>query len=357
MKTELIPLSELNDRDLGAWRDLVDQAIEPNPFFDPDFVLAAATALEETDDVALVRRADGDRWIGCMPVRRYSRWHRLPLAGLATWRHPYCLLGSPLVADGEEREAVAEMLALLHRTDRSAFTALEWTAADGPVPAAIEQAGLRSVTFESFSRAILTRRPQGNYIEGWVKGKHRREFRRSSRLLGEELGGEPELVDRSDEAAAIETFLALESSGWKGREGTALASNPRHARFLAQVGAAFAKRGAFQLLFLEADGTAIAGRCSLVAGGTDFCFKVGFDERFARFGPGRNLELKMIERFAEDERLVSLDSCTAPDNPLYNRLWRDRRDLTTVVVPAAGPLGAVASAAVRAAMAVRERRR
>lgn len=357
MSARVVPLADLGERDLAAWRRLADSAAEPNPFFDPDFVLPAARALGESGEVALIQLGDGEEWVACLPVRRYKRWHRLPLGCLATWLHSYCLLGTPLVAPGREQEALAGIVAAANRGG-GAFAGFEWISADGPIAAALAAAaGPRSIEFDRFSRATLERRPEDDYLEGWVKSKDRRELRRRARLLGEELGGEPELIDRSDDEAAIDGFLRLEASGWKGREGTALASIPGHPEFLRETARGFGKRGAFRLLMLEAGGQAVAGRCSYVAGGVDFCFKIGYDEAFARFGPGRELELRMVERFHADPSLRLLDSCTAPDNELYNRLWRDRRELVSTVVPAAGPRGRLAAPAVRAAISLRERRR
>jgi hypothetical protein len=38
-------LTELTDRDIALWRGLAVRAIEPNVFFEPEFVLAARDGL------------------------------------------------------------------------------------------------------------------------------------------------------------------------------------------------------------------------------------------------------------------------------------------------------------------------
>ncbi|HSK51093.1 MAG TPA: GNAT family N-acetyltransferase [Solirubrobacterales bacterium] len=357
MSGRLVPLAELKERDLAAWRRLADSAAEPNPFFDPDFVLPAAAALGERDEVSLALWEDGGEWVACLPIRHYSRWHRLPLRCVATWLHPYCLLGTPLVLPGREAEGLAALLAAAGGGG-GAFAGFEWVSAEGPIGEAIAAAaGARAIGFERFSRATLERREDGEYLEGRLNGKHRRELRRQGRKLAEELGEEPRLSDRGGDEAALDAFIELEASGWKGRGGTALAAIPGHSEFLRETARRFRARDAFRLYSLEAGGRAVAGRCSYVAGGVDFCFKVGYDEAFARFSPGRELELQMVDRFHADPGLRLLDSCTAPDNDLYNRLWRDRRELVSTVVPADGPRGRLAAPVVRAAIALRERRR
>jgi len=290
-------------------------------------------------------------------VRRYSRWHRLPLPGLATWLHSYCLLGTPLLDPERLEESLAAILAQMRGAGRVAFAGLEWLPAEGPIAAGLDAAaGRRAREFDRFERATLRRRPENDYLEG-VKGKHRREFRRLARGLADELGGPLELVDRAGEPDAVEEFLRLEASGWKGRRETALAANPAHAEFFRSICRDFAARGELELLFLEAGGQAAAARCGLLGGGASFCFKVAYDERFQRYSPGRELELRLIDRFHEQGKLEWMDSCADRDNELYPRLWPDRRELRTTVHPAAGALGLPVAPLAAAAVAVRERRR
>lgn len=356
MSARLVPLAELSATDLEAWRDLADRALAPNPFFDPDFVLPAAHGLGSYDRVAVVVTEKDGEWQGCQPVRRYNRWYRLPLPCLTTWRHPYCLLGTPLLSeqsDGAMQAIAGEMSA----AKGSAFAALEWLSAEGSIGEDVEELAPSPIPFESFSRAILIRRRQNDYLDGRLKGKHRREFRRLARGLEEELGGELELVDRAGDPDALDAFLELEASGWKGREATALAADPDHAAFFREMAARMAERGALELFFLEANGRVAAAHCSLLAGGGSFCFKIAFDESLRSYSPGRELQLQLIDRFHDDGRLRWMDSCADPDNQLFNRLWPDRRQLQTVACRAQGPLGAIAPTAVRALASARERRR
>lgn len=353
--SQAIGLDRLAPRDLAAWRELADRSPEPNPFFDPDFVLAAARALGEFEEVAVLRVVDGDRWSACLPVRSHRRWNRIPFTSAVAWRHPYSLLGTPLVAPGQHATAVPHLVHAMLESDGAAFAAFEWLGADGPAAAALARE--EPMPFDSFERATLDRRPEPDYLDDRVKGKHRREFRRQAERLEAECGGELELVDRTREPGAVETFLELESAGWKGEAGTALASNPAHAEFFRVVVDAFAARGAVELLFLEAGGQPVAARCSLLAGGVNFCFKVAYDERYRRFSPGRELELRQIERFHANPELRRMDSCTAADNELFNRLWPDRRPISSVVVCRPGARGAAAKVAIRAAVGVRDRDR
>lgn len=361
-RAELVGLDELSARDLDAWRELSLASAEPNPFWDPDFVLPAARALGEWDEVAVARVVERSRWTACLPVRRYPRWHGLPRC-IASWRHRYCLLGTPLVASEMPTAELTLLLDVMFRAGSGLVgSGLDWFDADGTVSLALEEAAPSAVALDRFDRAAVSRRTEPDYLEGSVKGKHRREFRRLAAGLEQELGGGLTLTDATGDAGAVEEFLRLEASGWKGEARTALASNPAHSEFFRQITATLGKRGLAELVLLGTAGGAVAGRHSLRAGGTSFCFKVAYDERYSRYSPGRELELRQLERFHVDPGLARMDSCTAPDNQLFNRLWPDRRHLTTLCVLSPGPLSRLTGSGLRGAVAVRnaairERRR
>lgn len=357
MKTRLVPIHELGERDLRSWRELAEGPLDPNPFFDPDFVLPAARGLGAEGEVGILVVEDAGGWRACLPVRRQSRWQHLPLPCVAAWVHEYCLLGSPLVREDGAAEALGAAVAAMRAMPGRAFAALPWVAGDGPLATALAEALPQPIPYDDWHRATVHHHAGEDPLAGRVKGKHRRDFRRLARGLEDDLGAPLQLVDRSAEPAALEAFLRLEAAGWKGRAGTAVASVPAHAEFVREASARFAARGRLRLLFLEAGDHVAAARLSLRAGDSDFCFKVAYDEGLARFSPGRELELRLLERLGDAGEPASMDSCTAPDNELYNRLWPDRRRLATLAYRSPGALGAAAGPGLRAMASVRDRRR
>jgi len=166
----------------------------------------------------------------------------------------------------------------------------------------------------------------------------------------------PTTREVSSDPVASERFLALERAGWKGRAGTAFASSPRHAEFFRTVCERFADAGRLELLAFEAGDRTLAMKCNLLAGEAVFCFKIAFDEEFARFSPGLQLELDNVERFHEGSA-AWMDSCAAPDHPMINRLWPDRRRIQTVLLPSPGAVGRVSRCGARMARAWRTRER
>jgi CelD/BcsL family acetyltransferase involved in cellulose biosynthesis len=158
--------------------------------------------------------------------------------------------------------------------------------------------------------------------------------------------------DRTGDSAALEGFLAAEAAGWKGAEGTAFLARPEYTEFFRSVCRGFADAGRLQLLVLSAGDTDIAWKLNFVAGDAVFCFKIAHSPDFVRFSPGIQLEVDFVEIFHGTPAAWS-DSCAAPDNEMINRLWPDRRSLTTLLVATGGVRGAAARRTVRSAMAVR----
>lgn len=122
-------------------------------------------------------------------------------------------------------------------------------------------------------------------------------MRRYLRRLQSEPGGERLDVISAPEAiaAAVERYAALESSGWKGREGTAVSSNSPQGRFYAELMRTFADRGEALVYELWLGDDLLASRMLLLRGGMAVMLKTAFHERFERLAPGRVLLLRTLE--------------------------------------------------------------
>jgi CelD/BcsL family acetyltransferase involved in cellulose biosynthesis len=358
VRASILGLGDLSDQDLERWRTLAAQAAEPNPFFEPEYALPAAELIGgRRVGVVVVRGADG--WSACLPIHRPRRWHRVPLGCVATWQHRYCFLGTPLVRSDRVEAAIAAMARELMRQRWASFVGLDALADEGPVRGAlrlaIEHQGADELPVDQHRRVVLRRRAAGEAPLA-VKGKHRRELERKRRRLEDELGAPLETVDLAEDAGAVEEFLELEASGWKGRSGTALASLERDAEFFRAVCASFRELGRLHLLSLQADGRRVAMACNLRAADGIFCLKIAFDERWRRYSPGAQLVLDHVSWFDRDQDAAWMDSCVQPGNELVNRLWPDSRPIVTMAIPMGSAGGRLAGAAITGAVRLRQRR-
>jgi CelD/BcsL family acetyltransferase involved in cellulose biosynthesis len=345
----LIDIHALGEAELTAWRALAGGAREPNPFFEPEFLLPAHRHLDSGSVRLLVAGSEGT-WSACMPVAS-GRW-RGPIRAIRTWRHLYSFLGTPLLA-GSDPAPLETMLRTA--AAQQSVVALEWLSVDGPVASLLDRAidggGPARAGELSFERAALNREGGGALLERMSR-RRRHELQRQRRRLEDQLGAPLECVDRAGEPDAVERFLRLESQSWKGREGTAMLARPSHADFFREVCEGFAAIRRLQLFELRAGERTVAMKCNLVAAPGLFTFKIAHDQELGRFSPGVQLEVENVDRFLETD-LDWMDSCAAPENLTFNRLWPDRRRLTTLVLARPGLRARLTGWAFRAAVARR----
>jgi CelD/BcsL family acetyltransferase involved in cellulose biosynthesis len=168
-----------------------------------------------------------------------------------------------------------------------------------------------------------------------------RDLRRRRRRLAEQGSVAFEIVDGSQRLSTMldECFL-VEQSGWKGTSGTAIASQPATRAFYSRVAEQAAARGELRLAFLRLDGRPIAAQLAIEAGGAFTVLKLGHDEAFARFAPGKLLIQSVLEHCFASQVITRLDF-SGHDDP-YKMEWATgRRELLVLQAFRRSPAGLV----------------
>ncbi len=307
---------------------LARRAAEPNPFHEA-WMLDAALRHLVTAPMRLLtlREADG-RLCGLLPLQPCRRFHGLPIPSLRSWQHDYLFLGSPLL-DAARLEATCDAL-LDWLASPAAPSAIELQSlrADGPIFAALGRALARkrhvATRFVRHERALLQ---VGS--DDHLSGKHQKELRRLERRLADCGALAYRSLRADDEVESwIERFLRIESIGWKGAAGTALASREGDATWFAQVCRAAHQRGRLRMYELTLDQVPIAVKCNFIAGDGAFMFKIGHDERYARHSPGLLLERFAMQAVAQaGDGTAWVDSCARSGHSMAERLSPTRRQL------------------------------
>ena len=344
------PLVGLSTATRHAWEDLAATSVERNPCSEPSIAAIAAPTLEDGFDAALLSVRTGDRLVLALPVHPFRRFRRVPVRGVATWRHAHFTSGVPLVAPGASHDAWAAVLEWMDRA-RVPWLVLDTVHDGGPAVAALDdvlsERHRRAYRYDSYERAMVRRRDEPTYLEGRVSGSRRKKLRRHRRQMAELLGDEvctaEVLSQGTDLDAALEEFLRLEASGWKGERGTALASRSGDAAFFDRSCASLHEAGRLQLWRFGTPDRTAAMACAVIAGDTVFHLKVAYDEEFAHFSPGVQLDLDLLDEFHRDPRFEWLDSCTGADNEGMNQFYPDRMSMTTLLVAPSDLRGRVAS--------------
>ena len=84
-------------------------------------------------------------------------------------------------------------------------------------------------------------------------------------------------IERAD-AVTLQRLYALEASGWKGREGSAIVSSPESQQFFDEIAQQGERFGYLCLYLLELNGQLVAAHFGLCYRGKYFSPKIAFDE-------------------------------------------------------------------------------
>lgn len=361
MDHRIIQITGISERDESAWRSLATRATEPNPFSEPDCILPAARHQPNGDQLKLIVAENDGHIHACMPFRFTGRG-KVPYPLVTGNVRRMHWLGTPLVDSYAPVEAVESLLLGLagtRRMHRGRILLLEWLVADGPVAAALRSAAARLrfpvATFESFERGLAVRRLDDDY-EAIHSKKMRYNLRRQRRLLGERLGGDVKIVDRSEDPTAPRDYLCLEGSGYKGQSGVAMATVPGEPEYFLEMCERFAERGRLRIFALECSGQTVAMEVWVSGGKGMFLPKISYDEEYAEFGPGVVLQTAVLEGFFGDSGAEWLDTCTYEGNVTLLRLYPERRKIQSLyVVLGHNPIDRTAVASFRKAKRLHRR--
>jgi CelD/BcsL family acetyltransferase involved in cellulose biosynthesis len=106
-----------------------------------------------------------------------------------------------------------------------------------------------------------------------------------------------QMIDTPDEIIdALTRYGQLESAGWKGREGSAIAPDNIQGRFYAEILRQFSRAGQAHVMELRAGEQVVASRLFIRHEQMWVALKTTYDETQSAFAPGRLLLLEMLER-------------------------------------------------------------
>ncbi|WKA26780.1 GNAT family N-acetyltransferase [Bradyrhizobium roseum] len=331
-------LTPLAGASAAQWRALSTRAAEPNGYYLPEWELAVnASARGRIGADALGAWRDPSTLIGLMPVISMWRAYNIPLPALVG-ADPYGTLCTPLLDRDMAEEAVT---GILQRARQVGAHALIFRAVslDGPAMKAftnvLGRGGIAPAMLQSHVRACLDATADADELLREALGaKKLKDLRRQRNRLTEHGDVQFDVARTPTEiAAAVETFLVLEASGWKGQRGTALSQDEGDAAFVRRATAALAGTGECEIVTLRAGQTPVASAIVLRHQDRAFYFKLGVDERFAKYSPGVQLTLELTRYLCADPAIRLVDSTAAPDHPMINPIWRGRLAIGDVLIP------------------------
>jgi CelD/BcsL family acetyltransferase involved in cellulose biosynthesis len=323
---------------LSAWERLAQDAAEPNVFYEPWMFLPGLEAFGHGRKPLFVFVYRQPRQLcGFFPLERLRRFKKLPIRALQLWDHQYGFLCTPLLHRDWTRETLHTLLDWIQAEERASVLRLQKVHGDGPFHHALVEVlrERRTVTFtdEVYTRALMQRAKNADAYLSRISSSGRKQWRRLRKRLSEEGTLESRTLEPQDDVEFwIDAFLRVEASGWKGKDGTAMGVNPVDRAYFETIARNAFERGQLHMLGLFLDERPLALQCNFLSGPGGFAFKVAFDEAFAKYSPGIQLELDNIADLHQRTNTQWLDSCVDPGPHVIDRLWHERRVIQSVVL-------------------------
>ena len=259
----------------SAWQTLANIAIDPNPFYEPDYLLASLVHLEGKTKplfLTLWDEKNRDQMVGFFPLQQRWLKHGFIRPVLSLYHSQFTVVTNPLIDPRDPAGIWQKALeAINDRHDLPDFLNLHASYANGPGANALRKVlsknHLPFVEIGSFKRPLVEfTEDSTSYQMGWSR-KRRKSINRAIRK-GDRAGQITfETVTCTDPGfqQAFENFLNLECSGWKGQNGTALASTQRLKAFATAALAAQNQSPQVHIDQLFVNGQVIAANINMIS--------------------------------------------------------------------------------------------
>ena len=329
------------------WHRLEADAVEGNIYFTADMLMPAIRHMGHGKvRVALAfRPAEGDRprrLVGLMPVAVSRRRYGPLPAPAIVWRHPYLMVGAPLLDRFCHVEALKTLLDAAAGMTRLGTLVMPYLRRNGPVYKALkamaDRGERRLEDTAVFDRAMIaTDLPGREYLDAMISRSRWKTYHRYRRRLEDEgkLTFHHHQTMR-EFVPAFEEFLALEASGWKGRSGTAIAELPDDQAFFAAALPVLAARKAARLYALRLNGKPIAMMLAILNKRELYAWKMAFDEAYAARSPGVLMMIDATRHMIDDPAVGRVDSLADPGHAMIESLWGEKVAMSHTMVSLKG---------------------
>lgn len=288
-------LSQITPR----WKRLTNSERYAEPFYQPEWFNAFASAFAPNGDVVLATAHHNSELIGIAPFLSTNAFFgRIPahtyrsLSGIHSCRYD--------IMHRSDGTSVSNALWRALRND-SSWQVIE--ALDVPADAtwytlmkAAQRDGFLIGTWPTRQSPYLALPPNGDdpFKNCPISAKsYRSQLERKLR----QLRREGTVVFKTETQAAhtaLSEFIALELSGWKGANGSAIGSRDATRKFYDFVTQELAQQGNLRISSLQIDSTIIAMQLGFVMNGTYYVPKIAYSETFGKFSPGQLLWYHVI---------------------------------------------------------------
>ncbi|GAA5212198.1 hypothetical protein GCM10025774_35900 [Microbacterium kyungheense] len=343
----LLRLSDITTADVDNWTALAERATEPNAALDPRFLLPDRKI--SGNHLLVVAEEDG-KWLGLVRVFPVDLAPTLPLRTYGTLEPADLGPPFPLLDPARASDALAAIARTVRRRLRRGYIGLRGYPASGPLAQALQDVSRRPALHATVvashivpwvdvlpARAAPHERVHPAVTDPeYRSASTRKELRRYARRLVEAGGGPLTLHDASDDPEAIDRFVTMQASGWKGdREhgGYAVAlDRERETAFRAKT-EAFRESGDLIVLEMWAGDAHVYSHLYVVSGGVAMGILDAYQHEYGAYSTGKLGRTAVTTHMRGLQRLKALN----PGHFYYGddeavKAFPDRREFVDVVI-------------------------
>jgi predicted N-acyltransferase len=312
---------------IDAWDKLASSVPQKNPYLLPAWIDAAFRHALAPDERWLCCFAySGEQLAGVLPI--ITRPHPLlgPNYPLLRTFDKYAQSGEALLAPEHAAPALRALLAQI-KSEFPKHLSLDMKAVrpSSPLWEAIGEGvdgyTVRCGRHHSFSFLNV----EGDLDVYMASlGSMRRNVKRYRKKL-ESRGEVSFKIERGHDAREdlFAEFLSIEASGWKGRNGTAIANRPESVAFYSTLVKNFAAQGHLEWHTIRVGDHLVAAEFGARFGSALFLTKTAYDEEFGDCRPGNILNAEVTQEAFLCPELTEINDMSDME---WHALWRMSRD-------------------------------
>jgi CelD/BcsL family acetyltransferase involved in cellulose biosynthesis len=294
------------------WREFLDRAQNDSPYWRPEWILAALRAYSPHAKLAVVTVRQRGRLCAILPlVEERGKFAGLPARKL---RAPLTTVGVGIdipcaVSESNLPADQDQAIALIWNTlkARKNWDVLELPsvfegAAVERLSAIAEKEAHRTgtwpiplIAFFAIPRGPTAKKDLEKYPR---HPKLRSKVRQRETKLAA-LGSVRLLRTEKNGTNELQRFYDMEAAGWKGKEKSAIISDPRSHQFFDEVTREAETSGHLCLYTLELDGKAIAAHIGFTYRGRYWAAKSTYDENYRDYAPGHLIVKAILQDCSE----------------------------------------------------------
>jgi CelD/BcsL family acetyltransferase involved in cellulose biosynthesis len=289
------------------WNELLAESHCDIPFLRHEWLKIWWRHFGPPNRLAVMVGREQERLVFALPLMEVREAYAgIPVTVLQSLTNDHSFRFNFIVRQGAE-SSIEDFFRYLHqRSRRWHVLALKEIPTDGPIPTlAVDVAKRLGYSVGIWQASEVPRLATNGQWDAYLEARSRhfvKKLDRNARRLSKAQGGFSLELNSEDgwDPAAFAEALEMESRGWKGAGGTAIASNPVLTSFYTMWAQTAAELGWARLAFLRTAGARVAFEYDLQYAARWYSMKASYHPGFRQYSPGQLLTREVLKHCFEN---------------------------------------------------------